>query len=358
MTRVPFDPDGDSRWTRLIRRIIRKAAGYGAQHGGDYYTTINQRPIMADGVNLQPDVSADSEKYAVVIQGPIVAEDDFTLETVKLYQKHFLGSRIYFSTWNDTDEEQLRPFRDLGVELVLSEKPEKPALFNLNMQLVGSGNGVKKAVADGATWILKTRPDQRLYYPDALVFLRGLATQFPVNGNWDQKYRIVAVGHGTLKFTPYHVTDQTVFGHADDMLKYWTPPLRVEDAPAHWPKNLNDIHLNLPIRENSKAAAETYITSSFLASVGRPLKWTVEDGWAALKDHFCVADYAMTDFFWWKVQTNTYLENTKRYDCLTTRNEVSFGDWLLLYSGSIPLDRASVYEHVLDLCYTEMVEPK
>jgi hypothetical protein len=345
----------DSLKDRISRRLLRSGIRY-ANRETNFFRTFHERPKRARQVGTWSEDCVQSEPMFIVMQGPIATSDDFTLETLKIYSKHMPDCKLILSTWKDTPAEQLDPIAKLGVEVVLSDKPAVPGLFNVNMQLVSAAAGVRRAVDAGAEWILKTRTDQRLYNPNSVHILCAMAKTFPVNGNWRQRHRIIGVGHGTLKFAPYHVTDQTVFGHASDMRAYWTPPLREASAPDHWPKTLHDTFLNVPIGELCRlGAAECYFASEFLSGIGRSLDWTLEDTWAAYRDHFCFLDYTALDLYWVKYQSDTTLEFNSRYDAISNRHEVGFGDWLLLYSGQVSPGGASRYEKVQESCFLSSV---
>ncbi|MGY6548757.1 MAG: WavE lipopolysaccharide synthesis family protein [Roseinatronobacter sp.] len=354
----PLRPDGASQLSlrsRLLRRLQRWIVAQENVNGGDY-TTLHHRPKRAAQIKSWPHPALVPPRSAVVMQGPPFAQDDFTLETLRLYARNMPGAQLILSTWHDTDPSVLRAAQDLGVTVVLSDKPEFPGLFNINMQLVSAGAGVRRAVADGAEWVLKTRTDQRLHAPDALPSLVALAQAFPVVPGTAQRHRIVGIGHGSLKYAPYHVTDQTVFGHADDMLAYWTPPLRTERAPEHWPGDLHAIFTTTPIGELCRlGAAESHIASRFLIRMGRPLDWTLVDSWAAYRDHFIFADHAMTDFFWVKAQQHTQRELTVGYDMISNRQEMGFSDWLLLHGGHLPPEAAAPHAKVLEQCFNMAV---
>ncbi|MGB5557645.1 MAG: WavE lipopolysaccharide synthesis family protein, partial [Paracoccaceae bacterium] len=325
---------------------------------GDDFFTYTKRPKFSSQIIRQAEPEDRAEPMAIVMQGPIALNDMFTLETIRIYRDTLPGVRLILSTWTDTPEADLAPIRAAGVEVVLSEKPAIPGLFNINMQLVSAGAGIRKAHADGAEWILKTRTDQRLYRPNVMGFLAAMARTFPAGGGFAQKHRIIGVGHGSLKYAPYHVTDQTVFGHADDMLAYWTPDLRIAPPPEDWPQTLPEIYARIPIDELCRnGAAESYIAASYLDRIGRPLDWTLEDSWAAYRDCFCFVDYATTDFFWSKVQTGTVREFINRYDAIWTRNELTFADWMLLYSGQVIPEVARKYESARDLRFMESITP-
>ena len=340
---------------RLARRLLRSEIRF-ANKRSRHFTTYHERPKFAQQICDWTVLDTLQENVAVAMQGPVMAQDNFTLETLKLYARYVPGCRLILSTWKDTAPALLAPFASLGVEIVLAEKPVDAGLFNVNMQLVGAGNGVRRAAELGAEWVLKTRTDQRLYEPNALSFLVALAKSFPPSSSSNQRHRIVGVGFGTLKFAPYHVTDQTVFGHVDDMLPYWTSPLRTTAAPSHWPPTQADMFARVPIGELCRfGAAESYIASEFLMKKGRSLTWTLEDTWAAYRDCFCFVDKIATDFFWMKDQTYSLREHASRYDIADNRLEVGFREWMLLYSGALPVKAARQYEATLGMCFNEAV---
>lgn len=323
----------------------------------DNYTTYRQRPKFERDIGTQPDQTLDTEPAAIVMQGPLPVPDDFARETLAIYRRHMPEVRLLLSTWIDTPEEHLAPIRALGVDVVLSEKPEMPGHFNINMQRVSAEAGVAKAIDDGAVWIMKTRVDQRLYNPNAMAELIAMAKSFPPSGTFDQKYRIFGIGYGSLKYAPYHVTDQTLFGHAQDMLKYWTPPLRYEALPAHFPDLNSDIYLKVPIGEVCRhAAPECYFASQYLMQIGRDLNWTIQDSWAAFRDCFCFVDYQTTDFFWPKSQLWTRRELMHPYDAPWTRHEITFAHWMLLYTGMLRPDAAKRYEGAQELHFLDRMD--
>lgn len=342
---------------RLSHRFLRWAVRYALQRG-EHFATYNLRPKRAAQIGIWPEQGAPARNCAVVMQGPVATNEDFTRETMAIYGRNFPGCKLILSTWVDTPEELLHPIRKLGVQIVLSERPKIPGLFNLNMQLVSAGAGVRAAVEGGAQWVLKTRTDQRLYNPDAMAYLVALAEAFPVAPGVQQRHRLIGVGHGSLKFAPYHFTDQSVFGHAQDMLMYWTPPLLEAPPPAHWPAHLLDIYLQTPIGELCKtASAECYLTSSFLMRTGRKLDWTLADSWAAYRDHFCFADYATTDFYWVKEQSQTLREMSNIYHHVSNRQEFTFREWLLMHNGTLRPEAAQRYQGVLTTRFNDAVVP-
>lgn len=337
-------PDRRSLAERLVARLQRWTVSRD-NAAGRAFATIHHRPKRAADIGVWSEPAIALPPTAVAMQGPVAAEDAFTLETLKLYARTMPGVRLILSTWRDTPAALLAPIERLGVEVVLNDKPANPGMFNVNMQIVSAAAGVRRAVEGGAGWVLKTRTDQRLYAPNALAFLHTVASVFPVAGGTRQRSRIVGVGQGSLKYAPYHVTDQTVFGQAEDMLLYWTPPQREEDWPEGWGRSAAEAFHTAPIGEFCRrAVAECYFASRFLERLGRPLDWTLPDSWAAFRDHFCFVDFATSDFYWVKAQTYSQREFSTRYDVISNREEMLFREWMLLYSGRLDPAVAARYE--------------
>lgn len=331
----------------LAEKALWRATKELTRHS-DYFVTFHRRPKYSNDVGTWSDPDLKAEHCAIVMQGPPHLDDDFTVETLKLYRQHYPTASLYLSTWKDSDRSVLARIASLDVKIVLSDRPRVPGLFNLNMQLVTAHAGVSAACDDGAEWVLKTRTDQRLYATNALSFLVALAEQFPPRGASIQKHRVIGVGRGTLKYAPYHLSDQTVFGSSQDMLLYWSAPLREDPTPAKWPGRLADVYHSVPLLDLcQRGAAESYLTSQFLHRLGRPLHWTIEDSWAAFRDHFCVADYETTDLYWPKAQVDSLQEYGFDYRCVDNRREFGFRDWLLLFSGALQPEMARTYEDVL-----------
>ena len=335
---------------KIAHKVLHRAIDF-LNTSSDHYTTYHQRPKRALDNARWADPGLRRESTAIVMQGPPAQQDDFTLETLKFYAREMRDVRLILSTWRDTPAEVLKPIADLGVDIVLCDKPQEAGFFNVNMQTVSAMHGMRRAAELGAEWALKTRTDQRIYDPHALTTLASLCRAFPVRGTYQQKHRIIGVGQGTLKFAPYHVTDQTVFGHIGDMQRYFSPPLRGSTAPGGWPTARDRIFLDVPIGELCRhGAPEAYYASSFLEQTGRRLAWTIEDTWAAYRDQFCFIDYTMIDLFWVKSQTFTQREHQQYYH-VSNRQEMGFSEWLLLYTEQLPVSAAHRYEGVTKTCF-------
>lgn len=347
---------------RIRRRVMRHTLVTETRKGA-HFMTSRARPKSSAALGLCANTSPRyslqpalrPENAAIVMQGPIWSADDFTLETMRIYRRHMPDCMLVLSTWEDAPWQDLDRIAKLGVDIVLNDKPAIPGPYNVNMQIVSSSGGIQRAAELGAEWVIKSRTDQRLYHPTIMSSLISLARLFPPLGAAaeTQRYRVFGMAGGTFKFAPYHLCDQTVFGHIDDMLAYWSPPLREGPLPESFPTDPLRSFLEVPIGRFCRyAAAEPYFASQFLLRQGRSLEWTVADSWAALRDHFGVVDQMSSDIYWVKGQYNTMRDVVGSYAALSNIGELGFLDWVQLVTGALSPSAAGPYERVLDECIT------
>ncbi len=289
----------------------------------DAYLTTHRRPRRADNfthVSSPPPWG----RIAIVIQGPIIATDDFTSETIRIYRKLFPETSIIVSTWNDTDPSLVTSIPAEGVELLLNEKPQYAGVSNVNLQITSTIHGIRKAKQLGANYVLKTRTDQRIYAVNAMAYLLALVKCFPLTEVTAQKERLISVSLGTLKYRPYGTSDMFLFGHIEDMLLYWDVPL---DMRTDFPET-STIGTYVAAK-----ICEVYFVTEFLKRIGYQPKFTIADGWNVYRKHFCIVDQQSVELLWIKSdRTNEY--GRLRYDGLHTDDELTFRDWLLLYTGA------------------------
>ena len=83
--------------------------------------------------------------YAIVMQGPIRTEENFTLTTVNYYKRTFPQAQIIVSTWDDEPKDIIEQIEKAGAYVVLNSKPTCTGTLMVNYQLVNSLGGIKKA---------------------------------------------------------------------------------------------------------------------------------------------------------------------------------------------------------------------
>jgi hypothetical protein len=325
----------------MKKKLIRNLRKYSVilfEKVSQTFFVYHTRPHSASVMNLWSDAPATLPKTAIVIQGPPLLENDFTVETVKLYRKMFPWVSIIISTWNGEDAQALGRMRDAGTTIVQSDKPSYRGPFNVNMQIVSATAGMKKAKEIGVEYALKSRSDQRLNAPNSVEFMLSLIEAFPYKAPYPkQKKRIVACSLATLKFRPYGVTDMNVFGHIDDMLLYWGAPLDMR------PQGTGKV--TPTIRDFAEARiCEIYLSSEFMKAIGRPILWSLKDSWDFYSDHVVIVDQDSLDVYWRKYEH--YLDNRFTfYDSIRTDQDLTFREWLNIHTHR----NRPVPEEILDL---------
>ncbi|MBI5555461.1 MAG: methyltransferase domain-containing protein [Elusimicrobia bacterium] len=305
------------------------------------FVTYHSRPMNSLSVGSQSDEIKNQRRLAIVIQGPLISQNDFTLETIKIYQKHFSSAFIILSTWSDEEAAALRRFKELEVAIILNEKPAYAGVSHINFQIVSTSSGLKKAHELGAEYVLKTRTDQRMYAPNIADYLYNITEIFPVSHGYErQRKRIVGVSLNTFKYRMYGLSDMLIYGQLDDMLLYWEVALderRFSDAQTQKAASTS-------LRSFACwRVCEVYLATEFLEKVGRTLEWTLKDSWQAFADHFCVVDREQLDLFWIKYNRLEY--RWLGYTEIANSQEMTFREWLNIYSN---LGNKQIPEKMID----------
>lgn len=288
------------------------------------FFTFDEKPITSKQYNALSDIidKKQRSKVAVVLQGPIKKEFDFTEETIKIYLKTFEGCKIILSTWNSEDDHLCDKIRNLGVEVVKSKAPE-PSWLNMNHQIVSTRAGLQVAKDLGCEFVFKTRTDQRMYETNIVEYLLNMLKVFPLETNVSQqKYRLITTSFNTFKFRLYEPSDMFLFGHIDDVMNYWSCPF-VERA-----RNIEISHKLLEFCKQEPA--EIYFFTNFLKRTGWNLEWTLSDSWLAYAERLCIIDTVSIGLYWPK-----YSNLVNRFRNFFGKNnvleELTFKEWLDLY---------------------------
>lgn len=285
------------------------------------YITIHKRPFRPAGV---VDSNNDMPDLGVLIQGPILSKDDFTIETIKLYKKQFINSPIVVAVWEDEEASKINEIEQLGVVVARCEKPLHSGPFNINFQIQGTRCGINKVKKLGCKYVLKTRSDQRIYNGGALKYLYNLQETFPIVESKLSK-RIVVSSFTTLKYRPFSVSDMLVFGEIEDMINYWGLPF--DD------RTNNDINYETIKEFTDCRISEVYIASEFMKTMGKDVELTLEEYWESLKEYFVIADHQALNVQWPKYKQ----EEEHRYRFYHAKHSyelLGFADWLSIYQGN------------------------
>ena len=85
--------DGQNKFDNMEYRMLQAA-----DESGNVYRSLLKRPKTCDGQVLHEKETGILKKSAIVMQGQLVAQDHFTVETVRMYHKLYPGALIIVST--------------------------------------------------------------------------------------------------------------------------------------------------------------------------------------------------------------------------------------------------------------------
>jgi hypothetical protein len=314
----------DSRYFRRLRGL--QAVVVEELNGTDsMWTSTISRPKRPEP--LRPVLSHDCAA-AVMLQGPLRHDDDFTVETVRHYRRSMPASRIIVSTWDDEDAQAIQRLRIAGARVVLARRPANRGPMNVNLQICGTQAGLAAVREEGHELVLKTRTDARIYSYHALDFLAGLMQAFPLHPSAKQSARIVTLDFATRLLIPNHPSDMLMFGRLDDLERYW-------DAPhSDHPERQRTSNLGTLWTEQTP---ELYLCESYLRRIGRPCERTIASWWQTLAELFVVVDRTSIDYFWPKYEyvREHRVSSTEQVQAITL---CGFRDWMNLYTFSKQFD--------------------
>lgn len=304
------------------------------------YVTYDEKPAFSDDYNIIPNNLIRRPSLAIVMQGPLRIEEHFTYETLKIYLKSFRECKIILSTWKNEDEEELLKIKNLGITVLLNDPPQVKGLWNINYQILSTQNGLKLAKEMKAEYVIKTRTDQRFYESNIPEFLFNLIKAFPVYDKSVQKSRLVTLSMNTFKYRLYDISDMFLFGHIDDVIKFWDCSFEQRKIFPEFGNMLEYCKLR---------PSEIYFTSEYLAKIGHDCKWTLQDSWQTYARYFCVVDSVCVGLYWPK-----YSHIVNRWRNFFGQNqsleELTFKEWFNLYVG---LNNINVPENLLVNGWTE-----
>jgi hypothetical protein len=297
----------------------------GRRWGGEIRLTI--RPGKASEICCPPPHPAKAEKpYAVVLQGPVVDEADFTLETVRLYRRVMPGAVIILSTWVGSGSEKTRrAIIDEGVTWVENPDPGgKRGVLNVNRQVLSTRSGLGAAREAGAVWAFKTRTDQRVYRENLFGFCRELQRLFPTRAT-GQSAPFVGVASNCPLYIPYSWPDMFQFGHVKDLLALWSAPEDTRTkSPDFW---------NLSLREHASSLnPEAFVATHYLARQKAALKWTLADHWNELSNRWIIVDNESLGWYWFKHDRARDYQYLDLADVIANRR-MTFSRWLCIRRG-------------------------
>ena len=307
--------------------LIKNEKGFLIDLTLNNYLTYHLRPKLSQDFDLESTCEI-SEKFAVIIQGPIKENSDFLKHTLKIYKKIFKNSLIIVSTWEDENKELIEELHGENIHIILSDDKEiKKSRSNINKQIISTNVALNFAKTQNVKYCLKTRTDQRIYNNNLETFLISLLKTFPVKENKLIKSRILVPPMGTFKFFLYHLTDLMMFGETQDLINYWDK--------ESYDVGLKKMGLNEKkfFINDTPLCPETFLCSRFIGKIEDNVVWDLENWWRCLRDYFCIIDNSSLDSLWFKYEWEVEYRYLKTYSDKISRT-VDFHEWLSLYNNS------------------------
>lgn len=312
--------------TGKVRKKIMGIAGVDvSRKKKEYFYTKWIRPKFSKDMDVWSQDDVKGAKVGIVLQGGLAYEDNFTLETVKLYQRLFPSCPIIVSTWDNEKEEYIDKIRNSGADVVVNHFPEKiVGIQFINLQRETAMQGIKRAIeAHGCEYVAKTRTDERVYGQESFTYLMNLLSVFPVEkGGTKAEGRLISISMCSFKHRLYNVSDLFIFGKAGDVLRFFSPPF---DTREHG----NVLEGDDPVDYAKNRPGEIYFTTHYLESIGHSMKWTLEDSMECFRKYFIIVDTESMDLFWPKHTDMEYHFRRYREERL---KEMTFRDWINIYA--------------------------
>lgn len=176
----------------------------------------------------------------IVYQGPVLHEDDFTIESILMLREQYPDIKIVLSTWigelTVLEKKTLMRAQCHIIEnesLPAEDKGEGEKVGHMNNQIYSSYVGLSYLQALDVQYAMKIRADIRIYKYDFIPYLLNMIKLFPV-GTSKLKNRLVNIAFSNSLFgVPFHMSDFIWFGQMDDILAMYDVPQRTDDEMTY-----------------------------------------------------------------------------------------------------------------------------
>ena len=306
---------------------VYEAISYLQSYIKNYFLTFHLRPKYAVDIITNSANEIPPNKLAIIIQGPLVLEDNFTIETIKLYNKIFKGAKLILSTWTGEDKEAIEKAKYLGADVITNDLPKTKGYGNINYQLKSTMSGLTIANELKYEFSMKTRADQRLYRHDLFDYFTALIKAFPLKESLIQHERLIVSSFKTCKYRLYSLSDMMMFGDTRDLISYWNADYYEKGIKPYINQQKKQ---NPPIIHDTPIITEIYLTIKYLEKLGIEPLWTLQHWWSICRDYFCIVDSIEIDQQWPKYKKLYEYWFIKDYSNPNPRS-FEFADWLQLY---------------------------
>ncbi|PHM66219.1 hypothetical protein Xsto_01444 [Xenorhabdus stockiae] len=294
-----------------------------------FFFTHHKRPVKAKDVPMEYIWDTDNTDFsniAIIIQGPISSERDFTYQTVLLYKRFYKNIKIIISTWDDSNTDLIRKLQNEAY-VILNQKPQVSGSHNINLQKKTTLEGLIKARELKCKYALKTRTDQRFYsWTTIPLFKKTLADNPPYPNNFIEN-RIIELTMSVCKFRPWSMCDMFQFGLTDDLIKMWSFPddkrTRTAYEFSQTKYKVRDI-----VEEN---VAEIFVHRNLAKNIGVSYSIDYDSYYNFISNFFYLVDKETIDLFWLKYNSEEYnLVGNSMYDRNQTLTMLRASDFIIM----------------------------
>ena len=156
---------------RLDFKFLQYCFAEQDQSGKEYLSIFERPKYPKDVVSIEEETEIQ-RKCAIIMQGPLAREDNFTLNTVRIYGKLYPGVMVIVSTWEGEDPEVIRQLNsEPNCRAICSKTPEHSGFLNLNYQITTTMTGLREAKQVGREYAFKSRTDNRISTRGIFEFL-------------------------------------------------------------------------------------------------------------------------------------------------------------------------------------------
>lgn len=319
------------------------------------YVTYNLFPKAANDLdNHLTYANRDAGEYCIVMQGPILEKNDFTLETVRCYKRLFPGILVIISTWEGESQEYIQKLeKERNCIVVLNHYPASSGPGNVNFQCVSSLGGMLEAKRNDKKFVMKSRNDMRITMPGTLEMLRQYLEKYAISESAGimQKYRLIFFG--AYLFHPYQAGDFFCFGHVDDMISYYDQPEMVSATQVDANYIIDNKWSYRMLFANPQG--ENAINIHYFQKVNGKAECDLEEWWKVLSESIIALPLSFLNPLWIKYDYNhemNYITMSYRRKIMggggADNTIVDFSMWLDMFYHRFALNAAD-YVFYIDM---------
>ncbi len=287
---------------------------------------------------------------AIVMQGPIDYEEDFTLDTLLQYRRVYSDTPIILSTWeNEVSSIYKWILRAVNIQIIENKKPDDPGFCNIKMQLYSTKQGIEACEKnESVKYVLKTRTDQRFFMPDFLLYMNNILDMLKPDSVNVSKRIIFLGGRNSSCIIPFLISDFISYGTIDDLINLYSASGDCEDLNSEFGKKekldlayYDNLESVLTLDEadrqkinqmtNGSLVPESYLIKNYyerciFKNTLNATDDTLLHYWKFLKECAIILDPNQLLLYWHK-----YIDKYYALNCITADCSLTSSVWLSIY---------------------------